>query len=551
MRTPSPCSPRLGLLSATIALAALGGVGCTSPIAAEDAVDARATVVVAGTGIAAFTTAEIAAGGNGAVIVVPAGRYEFNRGSWLPTVIRRDMHVLCEPGAIIARNGSSGDPLFDFNEMENVTVEGCTFEFSYVDPSIGAPPAHQQAISFEGGNGLVVRDNTFYLTHEPLRHYGHTGLDLTRPTEMAILARGAQNILVTGNHSTFMQFKFGGPYSGGTEMPTPGHYYVENVIVADNVFVSPYNYAVSVVTARNGEASENLIGGIYHHTRNIQLLNNRIENVASAGAFYVGAEGEFKSGAEMSNVSIRGNVVSGTFPDNLEGASSEEPMAYGFILRCSERCRNWIVAQNTIVNENVATTTASGTARGYGIIVNGQPIEQLTIANNTIGGVSQGAGDPVGGGFDRAAIGILNGGTDISVTGNVISHSDGIRVRSVNDIRRLSIHDNVVTRGRGSALALGCHEPSVPESPCYTGGGGIYSASVRNNVLEVGHIGVSGAVIVRDVGPGVPFEVVFRGNQLGTANVSDCWGGDNPPDESCMDNIYRDPSGTSTPLGCP
>lgn len=450
------------------------------------------------------------ANGDGLVLRVPAGRYSLGNATFDPdctdmycdwTSLDRDLRIECEPGAILDRNGSSAVAIFNFNAMENVSVEGCTFEFTYASGTPAVPSNFNIGISFDEGDGLNVTRNTFRVTNEPA--YGNT--------QHAILARGATNIVATQNMIEFMQFKLGGPSNTDIQ---------ENILVSENVFESPYNFAVSVVGVNGTEV-----------IRNVQIVDNVVHNVPSGGAFFVGQDGESAEIAELSNLVIANNVISGRWNYSNPGI--------GITVRAGDVSHDWTIANNIVVNENVSGGSYHVYAsRGILLYADGEEVERVSVVGNTVGGLDQ--PNSYLGGFDHACLTVTLRGADFLISNNTLTHCRRLEILTDGAINRLLVTDNLISARR--------YAVSITSSSSATGSG-FYRSSVLGNLLEVAAYSGNYAVY-RDLAASESYEIVFQGNTLLAESPAGAWGGDNPSDEYCLNNVLQDGSGTAA-SNCP
>lgn len=458
--------------------------------------DSFEEALVAASGQMGFT-------GTGLVLHVRAGRYTFDTETFDPdcttcgwTPVTGELEVRCEPGTVIVRDGSTDAPLFDFSDMHDVAVVGCELEVEYASGTPAVPRNGNVGIRFDEGDGLLVQQCAFRTTEEPGSSHDQFAVD----------ANGATNVRVVQNRVEHMGFRFQSDL-GATE----------DLTLNENVLTSPYGHAVS---AR---------GGTYA-LRRVQILDNIVHHVPATSAIEVGF------GAEASAIHVAGNSVVGEF---RVGAVS------GIVLGTGTVTRTWTIAENMVVNENVATMASTGVANGYGIRLQGSdPARLVHVTNNVVGGVAQpGTFFTHEGGFNKPGISVELSGSDISIADNLVTDSRSLQVLvGAGGVSRLSVSGNVVS-GRGAGLHI--------ESTHSSTGDGFYATTVSDNTFEVYPQSFRYAISRRLDGL-EPFDVYFVGNALVAPSPAGAWGGDNPSDEVCVDNVRHVGGGmAATPADCP
>jgi hypothetical protein len=415
----------------------------------------------------------------GGIVRLTAGVYDLGSGS---VTLHNKIQLLCEPGAVIQGTGTV--QLVDASNTDHASVRGCGF----VVTSTVTPPANfHVALRGDNSSNLDVGGCDFSMTVQPTPDQ----------SQIAILTSGAKNVYVHENHARWMQFAL-----DATPLVSEVK---ENVRVLNNVFDDPYNFAVSVVAARNNNPS-----GL----RNVTLSGNVVVNVPSAGAFFIGPDGTDTELNEVSYIRVEDNTVRGTWRPGF--------ITLGLIVSTGVTSHDWVIANNTFVNE-------SGTTGGIGMQLfsnHDHRVDRVNISGNIVAGAAASA-------FDLYALDLQLNGSSIAIANNQFGNSRGIHVIATRGgISDLLITGNVVESTSHALFVIGT-QLSGDATP------GFRFSTVSNNMLSTA--AASSFAIFRDQAGTESFDVAYLENRLrATGSGGAPWGGSNPSGEQCVGNLPSD-----------
>ncbi len=168
-------------------------------------------------------------------------------------------------------------------------------------------------------------------------------------TRMAVLARGAEGVIVERCTIDYAQIKVAGPGGAG------------RTIVRGNLIRNAANLGISYVLTQDSDVlGECLIEG------------NIIDGLCGNGGIYLGCDHEDVAYGESHGVTCVNNRIRGAWAQACQGIFTRPPRS----------TRNWIIAGNTIEN-----TSGTYALYSFGIFVKGAPntaVSGLVIAHNVV-----------------------------------------------------------------------------------------------------------------------------------------------------------------------